>query len=523
VIASPLEYDAMQSLQNDETGEAAEAVVGAWDFSDAITSDGVRNYSHVEDTSDQKLHGEAVHVPARGVTGHNWTGDIHEFTEAPNQYAAMHFHDDDVGDACWDTDFEWTVPEDLESAIYAARLRTKNDETYVPFFVRPSDSDDTADIVFLAPTMSYLAYSNDHLVTDDPLTELVNGHTPIMQQEDVFLANHREYGLSCYDTHSDGHGSFYSSRLRPILTIQPKYKHWLGAIPSSAWQFNADLHLIDWLEEKGYDYDVVTDEDLHRDGCDLLDPYEVVLTGTHPEYYSEEMWTGLEEYQHKGGRLMYMGANGFYWQAAYHPENPKIIEIRKGDTGIRGYNTPSGELCLSFSGHKGGLWRQRGMAPQKLVGIGFTAEGFDTCSYYRRKDASYNSEVEFIFDGVDDDIIGDFGLVGHGAAGLEIDRYDQDLGTPSHAHLLASSEGHSDNYQLVVEDILATTPVTSGTEHPWVRADMVYFKTENEGAVFSTGSIAWCGSLAHDNYDNNISTITENVLNAFLHRESLPD
>lgn len=522
VLAEPTAYDVMESLDDGGSAQTAESLVGAWDFAGAITPDGVRNYSHVEDASPYNLHGEIKNMPARGVTGHNWTGETHEFTEAPEQYAAIHFHDDDVGDAQWDVDFEWTLPEDLDSAVYAARLRTENDETYVPFFVRPVSQQDTGDVVFLAPTMSYLAYSNDHLVTDDPMTELVNGHTPIMQPEDIFLAEHREYGVSCYDTHSDGYGAFYSSRLRPILTIQPKYKHWLGAVPSSAWQFNADLHLIDWLEEKDYDYDVITDEDLHREGVEILEPYDAVMTGTHPEYYSEEMWTGIESYKNMGGRIMYMGANGFYWQAAYHPENSKIIEIRKGDTGIRGYNTPSGELCLSFSGQKGGLWRQRGMAPQKLVGVGFTGEGFDVSSHYRRKEESYNEETAFIFDGVDDEVIGDFGLIGNGAAGLELDRYDEDLGTPSHAHLLASSEDHSDNYVLVTEEILATTPVVSGTEHPHVRSDMVYFKTENGGAAFSTGSIAWCGSLSHNEYDNNVSRVTKNVLDAFIQRETLP-
>jgi N,N-dimethylformamidase len=49
-----------------------------------------------------------------------------------------------------------------------------------------------------------------------------------------------------------------------------------------------------------------------------------------------------------------------------------------------------------------------------------------------------------------------------------------------------------------------------------VRADMVYFETNNGGAVFSTGSITWCGSLSHNSYDNNVSRITENVLRHFI-------
>jgi hypothetical protein len=30
------------------------------------------------------------------------------------------------------------------------------------------------------------------------------------------------------------------------------------------------------------------------------------------------------------------------------------------------------------------------------------------------------------------------------------------------------------------------------------------------GTVFSTGSIAWCGALSHNDYDNNVARITGN-------------
>lgn len=44
---------------------------------------------------------------------------------------------------------------------------------------------------------------------------------------------------------------------------------------------------------------------------------------------------------------------------------------------------------------------------------------------------------------------------------------------------------------------------------------MVFFETPNGGAVFNTGSIAWAGSLSHNGYANNLSTITRNVLRRF--------
>jgi N,N-dimethylformamidase len=40
--------------------------------------------------------------------------------------------------------------------------------------------------------------------------------------------------------------------------------------------------------------------------------------------------------------------------------------------------------------------------------------------------------------------------------------------------------------------------------------------------VFSTGSIAWCESLSHNGYDNNVSRITANVLRHFLDPAPLP-
>jgi N,N-dimethylformamidase len=118
--------------------------------------------------------------------------------------------------------------------------------------------------------------------------------------------------------------------------------------------------------------------------------------------------------------------------------------------------------------------------------------------------------------------IGDFGLVGGGAAGYELDRYDLLLGTPPHTLLLAYSEGHSDNYPHVAEEIFFNFPHMGGTMDFQVRADITYFTTKQGGGVFSTSSISWCGSLSHNHYDNNVSQMTANVLRRFMSDEPLP-
>ena len=123
-----------------------------------------------------------------------------------------------------------------------------------------------------------------------------------------------------------------------------------------------------------------------------------------------------------------------------------------------------------------------------------------------------------------DEIIGDFGLVGGGAAGLELDRYDLEFGTPHNAFLLARSEGHTALMMQVNEEIHFTCRAYygGGDENPMVRADMIYYKTPNDGAVFAPGSLAWCGSLSHNNYKNNVSKLMENVIKGFLKSGPLP-
>ena len=140
----------------------------------------------------------------------------------------------------------------------------------------------------------------------------------------------------------------------------------------------------------------------------------------------------------------------------------------------------------------------------------------------RRMPDSYHRSVAWMFDGIEDEVFGAEGLGLGGAAGLEVDRYDLALGTPPHARILASSEPFTDNYPLVQEEIYFMTPGLGGTQHPHVRADIVYFTTPRQGAVFATGSIAWGSALPWRNFDNPVSRLTRNVVDAFLVEGPLP-
>jgi N,N-dimethylformamidase len=499
------------------TSPEVEGVVAAWDFAAGGGADGFRRPDHVEDVSPNKLHARTINLPVRGVTGFNWDGEKHDYTMAPDQYGAIHFHDDSVGDAGWEPSFQLRVPQDLKSGVYAAHVECASGEDYIPFFVRPHPGGPNSKIAFLIPTNTYLAYANDNIAVNVPTLELTFTRVPVFKNQDLYRHEHRELGASLYDTHTDGSGVCYSSWCRPLLTVRPKYRH-TGA---KLWGFGADLQMVDWLTVKGYDFDVLTDQDLHLEGTPVLEPYRVVITGSHPEYWSRPMLDALDEYLQNGGRLMYLGGNGFYWVTGFSQSDPNVIEVRRWG-GTEAWTSQPGEYHLSFTGELGGLWRNRGRPPQKLVGVGFIAQGLDESSYYRRQPDSFDACAAWIFDGVgSDELIGDFGSIGNGAAGLELDWVDADLGTPPHALLLASSEAHPDTVLEVRENLGTLLPGLGGGQNPKVRADIVYFSTPNDGAVFSVGSIAFMGSLSYNEYENNVSRIVGNVLDRFASDQRL--
>lgn len=497
-------------------------LVGAWDFSQGIES------TRVVDRSVWGLDGVTVQRPARAMTGHNWDGSESSWRHAPEQYGAIHFHDDDLDDAGWQPSVKWRVPDDMPSGVYALHVESGEAQDDIPFVVRPRTGAPSARILLLLPTFSYLAYANQHMLTAGGLKGMLEAAAGLegaaavrsypASPADRFIVDNRLNSL--YDCHSDGSGVCYSSRALPVLTMRPGYvEPALDSGSGALHQFAADLCLVKWLHDFGHDFDVVTDEDLYHEGSRLLEPYQVMLTGTHHEYWSASMLDAVRGWLDGGGRLMNLSGNGFYWVTELDPEHGHTIEIRRRPPSTRIWESGPGEGNLSFTGELGGLWRYRDRPPQRLVGVGFTAQGLGPGRPYTRCPDSFEPQAKWVFEGIgEDEPIGDHpGLISsHGAAGFEIDRADHTLGTPWRTMLLASATGFPDSYQHCSEEIMVSDSAQGGSVNDAVRADMVLLDYPNGGAVFSAGSIAWCGSLSYNGNDNTVSTVTRNVLERFL-------
>lgn len=474
------------------SGDDDARIVAQWDFAQAISSREI-----VERTGGWR--GELHNLPSRAVRGFRWDGTCHDWRVAADHYAAIHFHSDAQYDMGWSETFRWAVPSDLPSGAYAARLRHGDETAYVMVFVEPPAGTSTADVVFLASTATYLAYANEtvHL----RLAQSLTGVRPPVSPEYELLLKRPQFGGSLYEHHLDGAGVRYSSYLRPIANMRPLTR---------MWSFNADTAILKWLEREAPGFDLVTDHRLHGRGVEALNGARVVVTGTHPEYYSDEMLDALEAFLARGGRLIYMGGNGFYWRTAFSSEWPGAIEVRRAEDGTRAWIEEPGEYLHAFDGRLGGLWRRNGRPPNRLVGVGFAAQGFGSTSHYRLSAAARDPRVAFALEGISGEVIGDDSAAG--PAGEEIDRFDIALGSPAHGLVIASSEGLGADMLRVKEEFHASTP---HYPDPAIRADATFFETAAGGAVFSTGSIAWAGAMAAADFNNDVARLTLNVLRRF--------
>ena len=476
------------------TARLGSRLLANWDFSKAMTT------QDIVDIGPSRCNGVLINRPARAVTGPLWNGTVFDWRQRLDHYSAIHFHSDDLDDCDWDDTVRLEIPEDWRAGLYVADVENDDGRDLIPFVVR-APSGRTSALAVLLPTFTYLSYGNARPAMRGPDF----GVTRYPDEET--LDAYRALGKSQYDLHDDRSPAMFSSPRRPLLTFR------FGVRP---WGLPVDAALLGFLEHLNLDYDVVTDGDLHDEGYRALHPYRCVLTGNHPEYHSAEMLDGLQAFTQRGGRLVYLGGNGFYWRVSVCPD-VGTIEVRRAEDGTRAWIAVPGEAHHAMDGGYGGLWRRLGRPPNALVDVGFAAQGdFDVSGHYRVHGGACDTSGGFLLDGVQGDRFGDYGWLGGGAAGQEIDRADPSLGTSPDTVVLASSTEHTPAMMRTIEEMLSTVPPF---DDPKARADMTFRAVDGGGAVFSVGSMTWIASLDHADYNNDVARITANAIHRFLDHE----
>jgi N,N-dimethylformamidase len=355
-VLSATEVDQMSSEK--VSGKLRSSLVGDWDFAKGIGT------AKIHDVSGKGNNGSVLNLPERAVRGVFWNGDTIKWTDNPDQYDAITFHADDLYDAEWQVDFSYTLPADLDSGIYAARLKQGDFVEYIPFFVAAPAGKPQAKLAVWLSDYNYLAYSNITL----PSTVPQNYPGQNLNETDAeFMKAHLEYGTGgVYNTHVDGLYFIYGSRLRPDIHMKP------GGF---VYNFPADTHIIAFLEHAGIDYDIITDELVDAEGLELLMQYPVVISSTHHEYVTPGIFDAVADYTEQGGRFIYIGGNGWFWSVAAHPSLPGVMESRNFSDIADRYLT---------NGQRGGLMVETGRHPGPVFGNEMGGMIFHGSSPYQR-------------------------------------------------------------------------------------------------------------------------------------------
>lgn len=483
-------------------------LIAGWDFSTNIKGQFVPAMT----ASQCQNRLDLVNAPQRAVTGPQWKAKCYDWTQVPEQYNAIHFHDDDLSDACWPVAATLVIPEDLASGIYAVRLHAEDlRDDLIPIIITPGKVVDQKPVLLVLPTYTYMAYANERLTEGD-----YNKTSKLPLNRGVcedLLTKNPEWGKSVYDRHNDGSGVAYTSSRRPIPNYRPDYQFWGFSGPR---RFPIDLYIVWFLTSFGYEFDVISEHYLDAVGSKAFDGYKAVLSGCQPEYCSEKMLDAWQDYYHSGGNLMYLGGDGFYWVTTGFSDAPYLLEVRKSE-GFRHWECEPGERYHASTGELGGLWRTRGRSAHKLFGVGIGGAGWDeTTPGFTRSAVSYQDKYAWIFKDIRQSVIGDFGLIMNGTSGDEIDRVDYRLGTPKSTVILASAIGHSEWFVTIPEDIMKVSNRLNATYNPGIRSDMVMIGEPGHGCVFSVGSITFCGGLPVNNGDNNVAQLIRNLLDGFI-------
>ena len=164
-----------------------------------------------------------------------------------------------------------------ESGVYFARLTSDDGRVgYAPFVVRPRRLGEHL-VAVVMPTFTWQAYN-------------------------------------LWDENGDGFGeTWYAAwKQRTVRLGRP----FLGrGIPP--WFRRYDLPFLRWLHVREQEVDVFSESDLARtSGKALARAYSLVVFPGHHEYVPAPLYDAVERYRDRGGNLLFLSANNFFWKVA---------------------------------------------------------------------------------------------------------------------------------------------------------------------------------------------------------------
>ncbi|MEI6537585.1 MAG: LamG domain-containing protein, partial [Verrucomicrobiaceae bacterium] len=245
---------------------------------------------------------------------------------------ALRFASDDLYDCRWKATHEWNVPVAAKSGLYIGRLHFEMDgkahDYPVTFIVRRAEASRKAPMLVLCSTSTWLAYNSTPFSHTMPPGTLLttSGYTNSHGGAPAY---------SCYRNHRAGQPAYQFGLRMPWPSAGPDVLYSPQSVGYSH-LMRAERFLHVWLDKSGYEFDVVSDFDLHRDP-DLLKGYRTIVINGHSEYWSRESYDQLDTFLSQGGSALVLSGNTMFWRTTFSDDG-SVMECRKLDERIGGRN-----------------------------------------------------------------------------------------------------------------------------------------------------------------------------------------
>jgi hypothetical protein len=346
----------------------------------------------VQDASGHQRTGRIINHATWMINGPSFDSselDIHHEPEPaysplndPRHGKGIRFARDDLYDCRWEATHAFAVPAQAQPGIYVARLcfvYAGAARTYdVTFIVKRARSAAPAAMLVLCATNTWLAYSTSAFADTAGLDR-------VWPRRGAGLKNSHPDAprYSCYATHHGGQPAYYVGLRMPWPNASPRARYDPADAQFGQWA-RLELQLHFWLDRQGYDYDVLSDLDLHRDPT-LLNRYLTVVINGHSEYWSTPAYDGLDRYLRDGGTVVVLSGNTMSSRVSFDDEF-SVMEQRHTLPGM-GFVPeldvplaagPHGEQYHSQDWAKGDLLRRANRTSAHVIGLDSAGWAFAT-------------------------------------------------------------------------------------------------------------------------------------------------
>ncbi len=217
----------------------------------------------------------------------------------------------------WPESLRWTIPADARSGFYkvvssCVRPDGGNFVQHHFFVVRPTSKTQTAKLLMILPTSTWMAY-NDWGGASSYIG--IAGDDGNQASPELSLLRPWTRGMVWLP---EGAPRICAAPVPDPLTA-PRYhpkdwawSHGFGYFYAASGWAQYDRHFVTWAEREGIAFDMITQTDLHYHP-EILDRYHAVVIVGHDEYWSHDMRTSIDRFVEAGGKLARFGGN-FMWQ-----------------------------------------------------------------------------------------------------------------------------------------------------------------------------------------------------------------